>query len=70
VARYGLSEAESDILRRAADGESRYLIAAARGSSELTVKKQIVNLLARTMDDSLHEAVARVLRELAGAAHQ
>jgi DNA-binding NarL/FixJ family response regulator len=66
VTRYGLSEAEENVLLRAAAGESRAQIASARGSSELTIKKHVANLLRRTQDESLQVAVARLLRELAG----
>ncbi|HEY2517130.1 MAG TPA: hypothetical protein VGI39_39930 [Polyangiaceae bacterium] len=65
--RYGLSNAERDVLVRAALGENRDAIANARGCSLLTVKKHGANLLQKTYDDSLHVAVARLLREAAGA---
>jgi DNA-binding NarL/FixJ family response regulator len=65
--RYGLSAAERDVLVRAAMGESRDAIATARGCSLLTVKKHGANLLRKTLDDSLHGAVERLLREVAGA---
>lgn len=66
AARYGLSEAEGDVLVRAAAGQSRQNIAGARGSSELTVKKHVGNILRLTGDESLQAAVTRLLRELAG----
>jgi DNA-binding NarL/FixJ family response regulator len=65
--RYHLSEAEADVLLRSAFGETRELIAMARQSSPLTVKKQISALLQKTTDESLHRAVERLLREAAGA---
>lgn len=65
--RYGLSNAERDVLVRAALGENRDAIANARGCSSLTVKKHGANLLQKTYDDSMHGAVARLLREAAGA---
>lgn len=65
--RYGLSDAERDVLLRAGLGASRDAIAAARGCSRLTVKKHGANLLQKTLDDSLHGAVERLLREAAGA---
>ena len=65
VSRYYLSDAEADVLRRAALGESKGAIASARGSSELTVKRHVVNLLRRTRDASMHAAVERLLREVA-----
>ncbi len=61
---YGLSEAEADVLRRAALGAGTSAIASGRQSSELTVKKHVVNLLRRTGDRSLHAAVERLLREM------
>jgi DNA-binding NarL/FixJ family response regulator len=64
--RYGLSDAEENVLVRAAAGESRVAIADARGSSALTVKTQIANILRLTRDESLQAAVARLLRELSG----
>ncbi len=67
-ARYHLSDAEADVLRRTALGESRPVIAAARTSSEETVKKQAANLLRLTqIDGTLQEAANRLLREMAGA---
>jgi DNA-binding CsgD family transcriptional regulator len=66
--RYGLSDAEADVLHRAAAGETRETIAAARQSSVLTIKAQVKNLLRKTGDDSLHVAVERLLRTLAGDA--
>jgi DNA-binding NarL/FixJ family response regulator len=61
--RYGLTRAEQDVLRRFALGETREAIAMARGSSLATVRRQISDLLLRTMDDSLAEAATRLLRE-------
>jgi DNA-binding NarL/FixJ family response regulator len=66
VARYGLSEAELNVLVRAAAGQSRKEIANARASSELTIKKHVGNMLRLTGDDTLQTAAARLLRELAG----
>jgi DNA-binding CsgD family transcriptional regulator len=63
----GLTNAESDLLRRSALGESRSEIADARGTSEHTIKTQIARLLHKTGDGSLHEAVERLLREVAHA---
>jgi DNA-binding NarL/FixJ family response regulator len=65
VASYDLLESEADVLRRAALGASTSAIASGRETSELTVRKQIANLLRRTGDRSLHAAVERLLRELA-----
>src|SRR5579859_1473935 len=62
--RYGLSLALTDVLARAALGHSKDAIAAARGSSRQTVKKQACTLLRRTGDKSLDQAGARLLREI------
>jgi DNA-binding NarL/FixJ family response regulator len=65
---YGLTNAEADVLRRAALGEGREAIVEARESSPLTLQKHVSNLLRRTQDDSLQSAVARLLREVAEVA--
>ncbi len=62
---YGLSPAEADVLRRGALGESRETIATSRGSSPLTVKKQVTNLLALTKDPTFGAAIERLLRAVA-----
>ena len=67
VARYGLSEAEADLLRRAALGENHGTIAAHRDTSKWTIKKQIRTLLAKTGDDSLQLAAGRLRHEAAQA---
>jgi DNA-binding NarL/FixJ family response regulator len=64
--RYGLTQAEADVLERAALGVDRPAVAAERGTSELTVKRQVANILRRSQDSSLQGAVARLLREVAG----
>jgi two-component system response regulator DevR len=64
--RYGLSEAEADVLRRSAAGETREGIADARRCSRLTVKAHVANILAKTADETLFAAVGRVLRIVAG----
>ena len=66
TARYALSEAESDVLLRAAQGARRRAIAQARATTELTVKAQIRRLLEKVGDDHLHAAVERILREATG----
>ena len=63
TARYGLLPSHVDVLRRAALGKTRKAIAAARGTSEETIKKQVHVLLGRTADPSLLDAIARLLRE-------
>jgi len=65
VAKYGLTEIQAEILRRAALGETRSEITKARGCSELTIKTHIRNLLARTGDRAFHAALVRLLREVA-----
>ncbi|HEX3346426.1 MAG TPA: response regulator [Polyangiaceae bacterium] len=69
VGRYALSEAEGDVLRRAVLGSSKEAIAASRGSSRLTVKKQVSNALHKTGDSSLLAAVQRVLKEAMKGRH-
>jgi DNA-binding NarL/FixJ family response regulator len=61
AARYEFSEAEVDVLRRAAAGEDRHAIASARSSSVETVKKHIGSMLVKTGADSLHALVLRCL---------
>ena len=61
--RYELSNAHKDILFRAACGEQRDVIAAFRNTSPNTVKRQVVDLLQRTGDESLHAAIERLTRE-------
>ena len=53
AARYGLSEAETDLLGRTALGESKAAIVAARRTSKETIKTQVATLLGKTGDDSL-----------------
>jgi DNA-binding NarL/FixJ family response regulator len=65
AARYALSEAETDLLRRTALGESKSAIAAARGVSRETIKTQVATLLDKTGDSSLHAAAERLLRDVA-----
>ena len=56
AARYGLSEAETDLLRRTALGESKSAIAAARAVSPETIKTQIGTLLDKTGDQPFQGA--------------
>jgi DNA-binding NarL/FixJ family response regulator len=63
--RYGLTEAERDVLYRSALGESRLEIAAARSSSILTVKKHCEKIGKKTDARFYHEAVGRLVREVA-----
>jgi DNA-binding NarL/FixJ family response regulator len=67
MALYSLSNAEGDVLRRASLGEDRRVLAEARGNSERTVGKHVTNILRLTGDASLHAAVERLLREVAGS---
>lgn len=64
--RYALSPSEADILHGAVRGQSRESIASSRGTSPLTVKKQVATFLKRTGDGTLHDAVARILRTAIG----
>jgi DNA-binding NarL/FixJ family response regulator len=64
--RYGLSDAERDVLLRFALGESRDLIAELRNCSPLTVKKQCEFILLKTHAASMQDAVSRLLREVVG----
>jgi DNA-binding NarL/FixJ family response regulator len=63
TARYLLSEAESDVLLLAAKGHDRAAIAIIRCSSEATIKNHIHNLLRKTGDLSLRDAVKRLLTD-------
>ncbi len=65
IAAYDLSKTEGDILLRAARGDARDAISAARAISPLTLKKHINNILKRTRDPSLQDAVERLLRAAA-----
>jgi hypothetical protein len=44
--------------------EDRGTIAKFRGSSPLTIKRQVADMLPKTGDESLHAAVERLLREV------
>ncbi len=61
VAEGCLSDAEADILWRAAAGQDRDAMARGRGSSIHTVKKQIATMLAKTGSGSFHALVVRCL---------
>jgi DNA-binding CsgD family transcriptional regulator len=61
--RHALTPAEATVLFRATCGEPRDLIAEALGCAPETIKKHCHNLLQKTGDERLLEAVARVLRE-------
>ncbi len=62
--RHGLTASETDILRRAVLlGATREEIAQARGTSVLTVKKQIDTILLRSGARSFDALVAEVLRD-------
>jgi DNA-binding NarL/FixJ family response regulator len=62
---YHLTDAQEDILRRAWSGQSRDGIATVRDASPLTVKRQIADMLQKTLDKSLHSGVERLIREAA-----
>jgi DNA-binding NarL/FixJ family response regulator len=63
TARYGLSDAEAAILLLATEGYNREAIGLIRSSCASTTKTQIHNLIQKTRDACLWEAVNRVLRE-------
>jgi DNA-binding CsgD family transcriptional regulator len=65
--RYSLSPRERDLLQRAARGEPRALIAEQMQCAPRTFKKHCQNLLKKTGDDWLLEAVNRLLRDLANS---
>lgn len=65
VSRHALSDAQADVLRRAALGENKDGIASARCCSAHTVQKHVADLLHRTGDRSLQAAVSRLLRDVA-----
>jgi DNA-binding NarL/FixJ family response regulator len=65
VSRHALTHAQADVLRRAALGENKDAIACARDCSAHTVQKHVADLLHRTGDGSLHDAVSRLLRAVA-----
>jgi DNA-binding NarL/FixJ family response regulator len=62
-ARYTLTRAEKDILRLRADGMARHEIAARLGHRASTLDRHVKNILKKTYDASLDEAVGRVLRD-------
>lgn len=64
--RFKLSGAETNVLRRAALGETREQIAEGRNCSLLTVKAQVAGILHKTGDATLSAAVGRLLRVVAG----
>jgi DNA-binding NarL/FixJ family response regulator len=64
--RYDLSDAEADVLGRAAAGETRETMAVARGTSLSTIKAHVGRLLHKTGDESLFVAVGKLLRAVAG----
>ena len=62
---YDLSAAETAILRLGTQGTTaRSALAAKRGVSPSTVKKQVQKLLAKSGDDTLPACVTRLLREV------
>jgi DNA-binding NarL/FixJ family response regulator len=67
--RYALSPTECDVLFQAVCGESRARLPEAMARTPGTVKKHCHNLLRKTGDDWLLEAVSRLLRELVDPEH-
>jgi DNA-binding CsgD family transcriptional regulator len=68
--RYGLSAREVEVLFHAALGKPRGLICDCMGCARETLKKHCHNLLRKTGDDWLLEAVARLLIEIIDAQDQ
>jgi DNA-binding NarL/FixJ family response regulator len=64
--RYGLSEAEGNILHQAACGHSSNAISEARGTAGSTLVAQLGSARRKTRDDSSGEMIGRLLREVAG----
>jgi DNA-binding NarL/FixJ family response regulator len=64
--RSALTATERDTVLRYARGEKPPEIAAARDSSEKTVKKHVQNLLPKMGASSIRDLVERLLREVAG----
>jgi DNA-binding NarL/FixJ family response regulator len=62
--RYGLSDAELDILVRSARGQTRETVAAQRAVSVNTLRKQVQSLLDKAGTDSLRATVERFALEL------
>jgi FixJ family two-component response regulator len=60
----GLTMAEQQVLLQASQGESREAIAATHASRVNTVKKHVSNMLQKTGDDTLQQAVNRLLRSV------
>ncbi len=65
-AKYGLSQAQDDVLRLAAHGTARAELASERAVLPSTIKKQVNGILKRTGDTSLDAALTRLLREALG----
>jgi DNA-binding NarL/FixJ family response regulator len=59
---YRLTPSEVDVLRLAALGHERSVLAELRDVATSTIKKQVVSLLRKTLDSSLENAVSRLLR--------
>jgi len=63
-ARYGLTAAETAVLRDRLDGVDRRALARRRGISETTLRTHVRHMLQKTQDASLSDAVQRALREV------
>jgi DNA-binding NarL/FixJ family response regulator len=64
--RYGLSDAEADVLHHAACGVSIDAIAEGRGTGKSTLVTQLGSACRKTGDHSSGRMIARVLRDVAG----
>ncbi len=64
--RYGLTRAETDVLRDGVLGVDRGQLAERRGISETTVRTHVRHILEKTGDASLSDAIQRALREVIG----
>jgi DNA-binding NarL/FixJ family response regulator len=62
--RYGLTRAETAVLRDAVEGVDRGTLAERRGISETTVRTHVRHMLQKTGDANLSDAIQRFLREV------
>ncbi len=62
--RYGLTRAETAVLRDAVQGVDRGTLAERQGISETTVRTHVRHMLQKTGDANLSDAIQRALREV------